>query len=272
MGAPSFVSFLPDNDIKEVFTASDSLYFHSDLNASVKKSKNGLVLIMGCEQLYQFHELKINSSILQRLKGLLIKESIESLNMSDTFLDNLNLSGLKKLSLDFTGLNELRRIAWAWNIGAETDLIADFKIIDNRIIYIKTCNFGRLIVPVSKVNVLKNLPLKALNNYRIDKFGSYVHWEGPDIHLDLESFKEIQNPKLLLKYVEYNKKYGKALRHLREQFNLKQNELGLSDKQIRRFELGENRPTIKALTIMANAHKLALNVYLNKLAEIYQKL
>ena len=47
-------------------------------------------------------------------------------------------------------------------------------------------------------------------------------------------------------------------------------EFVLSDKQIRRFETGEQRPTIKTYEAMAKAHQMSLDEYMNELAEKYR--
>lgn len=268
MGIPAFVTLKKDKKIEGVFSSMDVLKFHSGLDSYIKKSKSDLILILAIEQLAEF---KINSAIMDRVKGLLIKESKEGQNMADTFLDIFKLAHLKKLALDFYDLEDLKRMAHAWDIGAQGELIAAFKIISNSLIYLNACNFERIILPVSKLAVLKNLRPEILNDFEIDKHGSFIYWPKPDIHLDLESFKVAANPKLLLKMHKFDKKFGKAIRALREKKGLKQTELGLSDKQIRRFEAGEQRPTLKAFEAMAQAHKMDLKSYLDKLAEIYQE-
>lgn len=269
MGMPAFVSLSKDKKIEKVFSSIEGLNFHIGLDTYIKKSKSDFILIVEIEQL---PELKINPAIMSRVKGILIKEGNDAPNMADTFLDIFKFSRLKKLALDFYDLEELRRIAWAWDIGAQGDLIADFKIISNSIIYLKSCNFERFILPVSKFAVLKDLDPETLNDFKIDLHGSYIYWKEPDIHLDLESFKIVANPKLLLKAIKFNKKFGEAIRALRLKKGLKQSELGLSDKQIRRFETGEHRPTLRAFETMAQAHEMDLKSYLDKLSDIYREI
>lgn len=87
-------------------------------------------------------------------------------------------------------------------------------------------------------------------------------------HLDLDSFKIAKNPKLLIKIHKNDKKYGQAIRELRESCDLNQDEIGLSDKQIRRFENGESRPTLSALKKMAHKHSMSIEDYLNKLSSL----
>jgi hypothetical protein len=268
MGMPAFVTLTNDEKIEKVFSSMDVLKFHIGFDSYIKKSKSDLILILAIEQLAEF---KINPALMDRVKGLLIKESKEDQNMADTFLDIFKLAHLKKLALEFYDLDDLKRMAHAWDIGAQCELIAAFKIISNSLIYLNACNFERIILPVSKLAVLKDLRPEILNDFEIDKHGSFIYWPKPDIHLDLESFKVAANPRLLLKKHKFDKKFGKAIRVFREKKGLKQTELGLSDKQIRRFESGEQRPTLKAFETMAKSHEMDLKSYLEKLSDIYRE-
>ncbi len=71
--------------------------------------------------------------------------------------------------------------------------------------------------------------------------------------------------------IKNNAKFGEAIRDLRKSYGLTQGDFELSDKQIRRFEIGEQRPTLKAYAALAKAHEMEVNEYMKKLAELYQR-
>lgn len=261
-----FVSLTSDLKTNNAFSKHRNTKFHNGVDSSVKRSSSDLILITTIDKLENLEEFK-GKELAKRVKGLLIKDENSS-NSYEDILDVLNLSKFKKNTLEFKNNDELKRIAWAIEIGAQADLIADFRIINNRLILIKSCGFERILLKVSEINALKDLSAKELMNFSIDEHGSYVHWPDADIHLDLESFRIAKNPKLLLKIHKNDKKFGKAIRELREKCNLNQNELGLSDKQVRRFESGESRPTLAALKKMAEKHSMPIDRYLNELAEL----
>ena len=62
------------------------------------------------------------------------------------------------------------------------------------------------------------------------------------IDLELESFKVALDPRLKIKShherMKNNTKFGAAIRSLRKMHRLNQGDFALSDKQIRRFEMG----------------------------------
>jgi transcriptional regulator with XRE-family HTH domain len=61
--------------------------------------------------------------------------------------------------------------------------------------------------------------------------------------------------------------YGHAIRAVRESAGLKQIEIdGLTDRQLRRIELGEQMASPKALESLAKAHGLEISDYMNRLA------
>jgi hypothetical protein len=119
---------------------------------------------------------------------------------------------------------------------------------------------------------LKSLPKGVLANFRIDEDGSYLHWPEPDIHLDLDAIRIAIDPaakrKALVSNARWQQQYGKAITKLRLEKGVKQSDVpGLSERQVRRIEHGEGT-TYESLSRLATAHGMALDEYLNRLAEI----
>ena len=110
------------------------------------------------------------------------------------------------------------------------------------------------------------------NNFEIDKVGSFLHWTKQDIHIDLDDLGYTTDDKWRKKAdcenLIHKKNFGKALTTLRKKHGLKQTEIaGLSDRQVKRIENGETRPTVNSLTLLAKAHKMNLGNYLEALGQ-----
>ena len=73
---------------------------------------------------------------------------------------------------------------------------------------------------------------------------------------------------------EFNRRYGEAIKKLRELHPLTQmnieDKTGLTDRHLRRIEKGETRATSKALEQLAEAHGMSMTDYMNKLAELLE--
>jgi len=163
------------------------------------------------------------------------------------------------------------RVLRAWAHGAQHELIADASIADDRL-FVKSCAMELFEVPVDKIPALKAVPPADRNKFEIDEDGSFLHWPGADIHLDLDTLRVAINPSARRRafYAKAirNTQYGKAIARLRQEKGLKQSEIpGLSERQVRRMERGESSG-YESLSKMAVAHGVSLDKYLNELAII----
>lgn len=127
-------------------------------------------------------------------------------------------------------------------------------------------------VPVSSIPALSGQPRAVLRNFLIDPDGSFVYWPDLDVHLGWNQFLQAVDPEELRKSLQrtegYNKRYGAAIRRLREDAGLSQSKIeGLTDRQLRRIEQGECRATRTALATLAKAHGLDANSYMERLAK-----
>jgi hypothetical protein len=127
-------------------------------------------------------------------------------------------------------------------------------------------------VPVSSIRALSGQPRDVLRNFVIDPDGSLIHWPVIDVHLGWNQFLQAVDPEELRKAQQraegYNKRYGAAIRKIREEAGLSQSEIdGLTERQLRRIEQGECRATTSALATLANAHGLDMNSYMERLAK-----
>jgi hypothetical protein len=127
-------------------------------------------------------------------------------------------------------------------------------------------------VPVNSIRALSGQPRAVLRNFLIDPDGSFVHWPDIDVHLGWSQFLQAVDPeehrKALLRTEGYNRRYGAAIRKLREEARLSQSSIhGLTERQLRRIEQGECRATRAALGSLAKAHGLAVNDYMDRLSK-----
>ncbi len=139
-------------------------------------------------------------------------------------------------------------------------------------LYVRGPGHRMLHVPVNSIRALGGQPRSVLRNFQIDPDGSFVHWPDLDVHLGWNQFLQAVDPEELRKAQQrsegYNKRYGAAIRKLREEARLSQSMIeGLTERQLRRIEQGESRATRAALGTLAKAHGLAVNDYMDRLSK-----
>lgn len=144
--------------------------------------------------------------------------------------------------------------------------------IEDGVLRIVSPDFRRMDVPISKIEALSKADKTVVEHFEIDNDGSYIYWPDLDLHLGWEQLLQTVDPeaarKAKQKSGEFNKRYGGAVRRIREQKGLAITGIpGLSDKQLRRIERGECRLTSNAAKKLATAHGMMLNEYLQKLAD-----
>lgn len=127
-------------------------------------------------------------------------------------------------------------------------------------------------VPVDSIRALKGQPRSVLTNFEIDPDGSFIFWPDLDVHLGWDQFLQAVDPEELRKAQQrtegYNRRYGAAVRKVREEAGLSQSKIeGLTERQVRRIEQGECRATRAALAALAKAHELDTNAYMERLAK-----
>lgn len=164
-----------------------------------------------------------------------------------------------------------RRVLTAWLHGAQNELIADASAVDDRM-FIVSCALDRYEVPFDKVPAMKSIPHDQRSKFEIDEDGSFIHWPGPDIHIDLDAVRAALDPdsraKAEASKATRNHRYGAAIATIRLARGLKQSDIkGLSERHVRRIEKGEGA-TSEALRRLAEAHGLSLDRYLGEIATI----
>ncbi len=133
--------------------------------------------------------------------------------------------------------------------GSETILDAWW---ENKTLVVMSSKFETLKIPLEELLCLRGKTPEETMNFQVDVDGYYIYWPELDVHLGWEQFLQITNPEALLraqqKSREFNKRYGQAIRKLREKKKLKQSDIeGLDARQVRRIEKGECRVTYSAM-------------------------
>jgi hypothetical protein len=162
-----------------------------------------------------------------------------------------------------------RRVLSAWIHGVPNELIADASVVGSRL-FLMSCALERVEVDFDLVPALKDIPRTQRTAFEIDEDGSYVHWPGPDIHVDLDAIRAAIDPEARSKADAFratkDERYGAAMARLRVAMGLKQSDIkGMSDRHVRRIEKGEGA-THEALRLIAEAHGMKLDQYLHEVA------
>jgi hypothetical protein len=142
-------------------------------------------------------------------------------------------------------------------------------------VFVRGPKHRMLRVPANSVPALRGQPRSVVLNFEIDPDGSFIYWPDLDVHLGWNQFLQAVDPEEVRKAQQrsegFNKRYGAAIRKLREEAGLAQSKVeGLTERQLRRIEQGECRATTGALTALARAHGLEVNAYMERLAKAMQ--
>lgn len=150
------------------------------------------------------------------------------------------------------------------------DSIVDAWLGDDKLVLLLP-NLERRFVPLNRLSRFIGNDAAKLAQFEIDEDGRFLFWPDADAHLGLEQFAQIVDPSAALaakqRSTEFNEQYGAAIRAVREASNLKQADIdGITERDLRGIERGEQTATKSALEALSKAHELTLGAYLKKLA------
>lgn len=203
-----------------------------------------------------------------QLRALFVRDDMDARWLPQLF----ERAGLRTLrnTLVHSDSTVPRRVLTAWFHGAQTELIAEANVADD-CLFVISCALDRYEVPFGKMPALKSIPEEERSVFEVDEDGSYIHWPGPDIHVDLDGLRAALEPewraKTMAAKATRDRRYGAGIARLRIARGLKQSEItGLSERQVRRIEKGEGT-TYESLRLLAAAHRMDINDYLREVAE-----
>jgi hypothetical protein len=158
----------------------------------------------------------------------------------------------------------------AWLHDAQGELIANADVADGRLIVI-SCEPKMYEVDFDQIPALRKIPSGEWRNFEIDEDGSFITWPSVDIHLDLDAIRSVVDPAWRRRSERmrrtHGREYGAAISRLRHERELKQKDIpGISERQLRRIERTGDI-SVGSLKLLADAHGMKLDHYLDELAE-----
>lgn len=185
------------------------------------------------------------------------------------------------LLLDTTHESKLifRRIINAYKIQAPNEIIAKFEVYkednDEVSLQIMGADFTELTINSKAISAIANMTYKELLNFELEEYGFDISWPAKDIHLNLESFKMVADKKFMKKCMrkigKEKREFGSLMKKFREsKSEFTQKDFGeLSERQIRKYENGENYPSYETLQTISSSYNMTVNEYLNALSEMH---
>ena len=162
------------------------------------------------------------------------------------------------------------RVLRAWHMGAQQQLIADARLIDDRLLVV-SCAAESYEIEFHALPELSDMAAPKRNQFEVAGDGSYIHWPGPDVHIDLERIRYVTDEtfrrRFDVKRSQHDQRFGAAIAVFRKEQDLRQTDIpGLSSRQVRRIESG-GPATPEALRKLSEAHGLDLDTYLQEVAK-----
>jgi hypothetical protein len=201
----------------------------------------------------------------KQLRGLLVRQKAFPFWITQM----LDMAGLRCLSnlLVYSDADTAKRVLTAWSYGTQSALIADAAVLGDKLL-LRDCALKRYELGFDGLRDLSRIKLKHRADFVISPDGSYLTWPDYDIHIGLESVKSALSPQDSKKESrKYDQAMGATIAKFRTIRGLRQTDIdGISERHLRKIETGKQRATTKSLQLLAQAHNLSLNSYLNKLA------
>jgi hypothetical protein len=267
IGAQKRILLAHDSDIEEV--VPDRRRFrvlHRPDRQTAERGRNIFVLVPASDLPAVSGFVSI-ANRRHQLRALLVRDDVQPSSIPQMF----ERAGLKMVrnTVVYSDPGIARRVLAAWSRHAQEELIARASVSQDRL-FVLSCALRPYEIAFDGTPSLKRIPAAARRSFAVDEDGSYIHWPGPDIHLDLDAIRAAADPEARARAeaakAVHDSRYGVAIARLRFRAGLKQSQIkGLSERQVRRIEKGEGT-TCEALRRLASAHGMDLESYLRELA------
>ena len=161
----------------------------------------------------------------------------------------------------------------AWNWDSQHDLIANACVIENDKLLVINCALDTFEVSFDDLPASKNIPKGERAVFVIDPDGSNLHWPESDIHLNMDSFRYVLEPKYRKEVdsrkLAHNKNFGQSVAILRKKHGFNQSNVpSISERTMRSIENEGARPSLNTITKLAEAHKMTANEYLEEIGAL----
>lgn len=202
-----------------------------------------------------------------QLRALLVRDDVKPSSVPQMF-ERARLRMMRN-TVVHSGPEVPRRVLTAWAHNAQDQLIAKASASEDRL-FVLSCALQPFEIAFEGMAALKCIPKTERESFVVDEDGSYIHWPGPDVHIDLDAIRVAIDPEARVKAATAKalreKRYGEAIAKMRLAKGLRQSDIeGLSERQVRRIEKGEGS-SAEALRSLATAHDMDLDSYLRVLA------
>jgi hypothetical protein len=249
-------------------TSFKRIEYKSQFKSAINDPPKNLFLLTSLTRLPEITSLIKSAVQTHRLRAILLRQDVDG-RWIPQMLERASVHVLKNV-LVFSDAIVPQRIMNAWSMGYAGNLIADATIVNENLLVV-SCELERFEVAFDAIPGLKKLPVKKRHAFTISPEGSYIHWPEPDIHIDMDGIRYLTDPtwrqKCDIEKIAHEKTFGASIAAIRKNYSLRQSDIiGLSDRQIRRIEAGE-RPSLQTLQLLAKAHKMEVNDYLNEIAK-----
>ena len=240
---------------------------HGTSLQAVRKLQHLFVL---CSALHLPQAAKFLSEINRehKLQALFVRTDADP-SLLPQMLERANLRLVRNI-LVHTDSCVPRRVLAAWQHGAQTELIANATVADDRLILI-SCEPKMYEIRFDQIPALRKIAPSQRRHFEIAKDGSFIWWPSQDIHLDLDAIKSVVDAAWRRRSDRLRRahggEYGAAIAAVRKEHGLKQTEVpGISERQLRRIERSGD-VSVHTLRGLAEAHGMALDDYMNAVAE-----
>ena len=255
------------NTLRGVEVFSRSKNGQKQLFKQLREAKN-IFFLVASPDLPKVSELVQDVNKRHHLRGLFIRE--EDPRWLPQMFNRADLRTLKKTFVH-SGPELPRRVLKAWLMGAQHQLIANARIVNNQLLVV-SCAAESIEVPLDSLPELSKLNRIKSQHFKLADDGSKLSWPEIDVHLDIERIRYVTDEDFRLRldarHIQHDKRFGFAVAVLRKLRGLRQSDIpGLSARQVRRIERGD-RATLEALRKLSEAHNLKLDDYLNQIAGI----
>jgi hypothetical protein len=98
-----------------------------------------------------------------------------------------------KNTIVYTDSEIPKRVLSAWQIGAQDQLIANATVSGDHLLVLG-CSMEVLKIPFAAMPALQHISENDRSGFVISEEGSYIYWEGADMHLDIDAFRSAIDP------------------------------------------------------------------------------
>lgn len=269
------VVLAPEPESRAVFSRIPEIHVLVRLKPEKIDQIKHLFVEISASMLPKVSDIVKAANEMKYLRALFIREDVDA-KFLPQILQRADLRLMRNIlvhgSHDWT---TPERVMNAWRMGSENDLIASATVVGDHL-HVLTCALERLEVPFDKVSGLRSVPIEQRSRFEIDEVGSFVHWPESDVHIDVDVIRYAIDArwraKCDLEKLTFDRNFGKAVASMRKRYNLRQSDFeNLTDRQLRRIESGEARPSVATLKIIAKAHKLSVDDYLEELGSALER-